>query len=194
MKTYQIILIIIGLILLDIITGYIFYKLRVYRLKKKGKLVTERNRGNILFFYLCCYTPIFLCSCGQNGTMYEACCDRDNSYQTIPQAEITKELPPGSQRREFEQKKEMFTTEEAKKRISDLKIDENYVSINWISSVTLLPIETIYELISLDETYILKDDKVIRKKLLEGVCFECGTSYSTYNNFCPNCGVELIKK
>ena len=201
MKTYQIILIIIGSILLYFIIGYLFYRFRIWKLRKKRKLVSEKIRREVFFYYLCCYTPRFLlaCAAGECNT-----CDRydfDDSIPTIPKAKTTGKQSTrwqrnrsGSEEGASLEKEEIINTEEARKRISELITDKNYVSINWINSVTLVPIETIYELISQDESFRLVDDKVIRKKLLEGICPGCDVLYSTYSNYCPNCGEKLERR
>ena len=203
MKIYQIVLIVIGSILLYLFIGYFTYKLRVYFLKRQGKwnLLTEGKRTEIFCYHLFCTIPIiFLEICTNSSIPY--CCffNPEDNIPSIPTSEALKNPISESQegipnvKEGILEREEIITKEEAKNKISQLITDKNFVNVNWISIVTLIPIDTVCDLISQEEFYHMEGDKVIRRKITTGICPECNSHYSTETEYCPNCGERLTKK
>ena len=193
METFLWILFVFIFIAVYFLSAYVRYLYRLNRAKKKGQVISKERKHEIFFYYLRCYTS-------ECPDKYES----EDSLPTIPPAETSKksysrsykslsELEKENASEKFE-KDEIITTAEAKKRISQLITDKNYVNINWISSVTLIPIEVVYELISQEESYQVDKDKVIQKKIMKGICPECSGQYSTYTEYCPNCGEKITRE
>ena len=185
---YWVIFIIVG-VAIYFLSAYLRYLYRVNQARKKGKIIPKEKLHEIFLYYLCCYTS-------ECPDKYEGEKNISSVYYEgkAPRSEKRlSDLSPETSETAFD-KDELITVEEAKKRISQLIPDANFVSVSWISSVTLIPIDTVYDLISQEEFYRLEGDKVIRKKLIVGFCPGCDSPYSTYADFCPNCGERLTKK
>ena len=188
METFLWILFVFIVIAIYFLSAYFRYLYRLNRAKKKGQIISKEKQQEIFFYYLCCYTS--------------ECPDKYESEKNISTVYV-KGKTPRSERRLSDVSEEtsdiavvedeLISVKEAKLRISRLITDKNFVNIDWISSVTLIPIETVYELISEEEIYQIDRDKVILKKLSEGICPGCNNEYSTRAEFCPICGEKINK-
>ena len=201
MVDYEIIPIIIGAVFLYLIISYLDYRVALNRLSKKREIITKKTHTQLIFLSFCwcnCLTSIFLLL---NLDLTADLCICSSSVSSLESSESDSIIIHNKDSKLEERdistsslKKEILTIEETKSRITSLITDKNFVSINWISAITLIPIETVFNLISQEEFYQIEGDKVIRRKIKTGICPECSGHYSTYTEYCPNCGENIIKK
>ncbi|MCG3252563.1 MAG: hypothetical protein KAX09_01840 [Candidatus Heimdallarchaeota archaeon] len=111
-----------------------------------------------------------------------------------------------------------FQSKDGKKRkIKELLSYKEKTSLQWISTVTMIPIESVIEILTEDSNFIIKDDSVLFAKMLaksestmpderrvsaqelrereekiaEGICPICSNSFEPNSEYCPNCGYVL---
>ena len=107
--------------------------------------------------------------------------------------------------------------EEEKRKIIELVSKKQKTSLQWISTIAMIPIETVIEILTKDPNFVIKDDYVliqkiqakrestipedrrespqelreIKKKLAQGICPICNTPFESGHEFCSNCGYLL---
>ena len=111
-----------------------------------------------------------------------------------------------------------FQSKEGKKRkIKELLSNKEKTSLQWISTVTMIPIESVIEILTEDSNFIIKDDSVLiakmlaksestmpeerrisaqelrerKEKIAEGICPICSNSLEPNKEYCSNCGYVL---
>lgn len=111
-----------------------------------------------------------------------------------------------------------FQSKEGKKRrIKELVSNKQKTSLQWISTIAMVPIESVIEILAEDSNFLIKDDYVFvqkmpirsestmpkdrrasaqelrerEEKLTQGICPICNNLFEPSHEFCANCGNVL---
>ncbi|NPE08113.1 MAG: hypothetical protein GNW80_07520 [Asgard group archaeon] len=104
-----------------------------------------------------------------------------------------------------------------KRKIKELLSNKEKTSLEWISTITMIPIDSVIEILIEDPNFIIKDDYVLIQKMLaksestmpderrvsaqelrereeklaQGICPICSNFFEPNREYCSNCGFVL---
>ena len=87
--------------------------------------------------------------------------------------------------------------EDKESEIKKLVSNKQKTSLQWISTIAMIPIETVIEILTEDPDFIIEYEYVVNKKLLmkeeiaKRICSICKTPFEPSHEFCANCGNVL---
>ncbi|MGC9778061.1 MAG: hypothetical protein HZR80_02340 [Candidatus Heimdallarchaeota archaeon] len=132
--------------------------------------------------------------------------------------EKTKESKIQQYRKPEELREIDFQSKEGKKiKIKELVSNKEKTSLQWISTITMIPIESVIEILAEDSNFIIEDDYVLiqkmpaksestmpedrrasaqelrerEEKLAQGICPICNNLFEPNREYCSNCGYVL---
>jgi len=110
-----------------------------------------------------------------------------------------------------------LTKDNKENEIKKLVSNKQKTSLQWISTIAMIPIETVIEILTEDPNFIVEDDYVLHQKIpiksdstilddrkasaqelrekeekiAKGICPICNTPFEPSHEFCSNCGYVL---
>ncbi|NHJ38965.1 MAG: hypothetical protein FK731_02955 [Asgard group archaeon] len=205
----------------------IFAQVKIIRQFIIRKRLSSNTKGIIYSYstkYACCEACCCCCLEALYGERIRR--EKETKYEKDVEKQKIKDLKEYQEKKELTIKedikleKEFITEEEVKERIKDLADDKEKTNLQWLSTITAIPIERIVKTLAEDTNFIIENDYVINKKMLvkeekmgirerieraqlreirkkkleKNICPKCNNSFEPSSIYCLSCGIELKKE